>query len=133
MSRRGKPWYLQAPTLIIAGATGFGALGTLIVKSAAYITLPDAIAGVKQENVVQGEAILELKKSNEIWQQIYQQQQQQQQAPSHFPATGPASAPLSTPPPGLRIWDDSTQQYWCCPFEEYDYCTYKQAWIACPH
>lgn len=74
-AKKPPPW--QLPAIIAGSLAALTALGTFIVKSAKYIELPDVMAGVQEKNTLQDEAILELKKSNEIWQDIYTQQQQQ--------------------------------------------------------
>ena len=91
MAKRTPPWW-QLPAVIAASVAGLTALGTLIVKSAVYITLPDKVEASEQKNQLQDDAILELKKSNEIWQNIYTQQQA---------------------PRVKRLWDDAAEAWYC--------------------
>lgn len=93
MAKRTPPWW-QLPAVIAASVAGLTALGTLIVKSAVYITLPDKVEASEQKNQLQDEAIIELKKSNEIWQNIYQQQQ-------------------APPSKVKRLWDDAAEVWYC--------------------
>ena len=75
MKKRTLPWW-QLPALVTGGVAAVGTLGTLAVNYATYASLPSKVEAGEQRNELQDNAILELKKSNEIWQQIYQQQTQ---------------------------------------------------------
>lgn len=90
-------WWV-IPGIITGSVAAFGALGTMMVKGAAYITLPDRVEAGEQVNDRQDEALNKLTAIQETWQQIYQRQQ---------------AAP--TPAPGLREWEESDQTFWCCP------------------
>ena len=92
-----KPWY-QNLQVVAWAVGGLAALGTATVVAARYITLPDRVEASEHRNELQDNAILELKKTNEVWQQIYQQQQQ---------------APNQAAPRIQRIWDTEEQRYYC--------------------
>ena len=56
MSRKRQEWWkpLMLPGIVVAS---LGALGTVIVKSATYITLPDKVEAVEQTNLKQDQWI----------------------------------------------------------------------------
>ena len=101
------PWY-QNLQIIAWSAGGLTAAGALIVGTARYINLPREVEAAVQKNELQDEAILELKKSNEIWQGIYQQQQ----------------APNS---PQREEWQDDRGRWWCCDRG----CNDERNWFSC--
>src|SRR3990167_5452804 len=113
--KKSLPWW-QNLQIIAWVAGGLTAAGALIVGTARYINLPREVEAAQQKNVLQDEAIIELKKSNEIWQKIYQQQ-----APNHLPrpqAPPPAPQPIPPtppPPPTLRVeWAQDEDGDWYC-------------------
>ena len=86
-------------------------MGALIVAVIVFLaTLSPRLSAAEKKNSLQDEAILELKKSNEIWQNIYQQQQ----------------------PQGLREWDGISETFWCCPLSDRNACFDQQQWVRCP-
>ena len=91
MAKHPPPWW-QLPAIIAASVAGLTALGTLIVKSAVYITLPDKVEASEQVNKQQDEAINKLTAIQETWQNIYTQQQA---------------------PRVKRIWDDAAEAWYC--------------------
>jgi len=104
------------PALITGSVAALGALGTLAVKSATYITLPETVAEAVQKNTEQDQVLNKLTGIQETWQQIYQQQQQ---APN-----------TSVAPPAIREWrDPDTGQWWCC--EEWSGCDRDADWYQC--
>ena len=117
------PWY-QNLQIIAWSAGGLTAAGALIVGMARYLNLPKEVEAAQQKNVLQDEAIIELKKSNEIWQSIYQQQQtyQQQQAPK---MPGPYQSPA-----GLEEWENGV--CWRCPYLDRQRCFDQDLWQICP-
>ena len=96
------PWWqnFQVVAWVVGGLT---ALGTVAVVTAKYIELPTKVEAAEQKNELQDDAILELKKSNEVWQQIYTQQQQQQQQ----------QVPNQPAPQGFE-WRQDDQGNWYC-------------------
>ena len=58
--KKPQEWW-KLPSLIVAGVAALGALGTIIVKSAAYISLPEAVASVEKKNVIQDQELVDLK------------------------------------------------------------------------
>jgi hypothetical protein len=98
-----KAWYQQWPVMVTVGVASLGALGTFLVRSASYVQLPDAMAAVQKKNELQDDAILEMKKSNEIWQDIYQSQQlNQRTAPTlreELEVAESPAIPVVTPDP----------------------------------
>ena len=108
------PWY-QNLQIIAWSAGGLTAAGALIVGTARYINLPREVEAAQQKNVLQDEAIIELKKSNEIWQKIYQQQTPNQ--PLHPPAR------TVTP----QEWQAKDGSWWCCS----QFCDADENWYRC--
>lgn len=87
--KKSPPWW-QLPSLVGAGFAFFSVLAVTYVT---YKNLPQQVEAMEQKNELQDDAILELKKSNEIWQNIYQQQQA---------------------PKGIqRLWDDAAEAWYC--------------------
>ena len=104
------PWWqnFQVVAWVVGGLT---ALGTVAVVTAKYIELPTKVEAAEQKNELQDDAILELKKSNEVWQQIYtqQQQQQQQQVPNQaYPPQHPTDEILN------YEWKQDAYGNWYC-------------------
>lgn len=121
--RKPLAWWV-IPGVVAASVTALGALGTVIVKGAAYITLPEKVEAGERKNSEQDEALSKLTAIQETWQNIYQQQQQQpqyQNLPNPLPRTE-----------GLREWDDTNQTFWCCPQSDRDACYTQQQWGRCP-
>ena len=120
--KKSLPWW-QNLQIIAWVAGGLTAAGALIVGTARYINLPKEVEAAVQKNTLQDEAILELKKSNEIWQNIYQQQQ----TPNRM-----YRAPTSRESPeGLREWDEQDQTTWCCPVLDRQRCFDQMLWSRC--
>jgi|SRR3989304_2165603 len=112
------PWW-QNLQIIAWSAGGLTAAGALIVGLANYISLPEKVEATQQKNVLQDEAILELKKSNEIWQGIYQQQQHAPNQLYRPQAPQPVPQPIPTlpapPQPPIRVqWEQDAYGNWFC-------------------
>ena len=98
-----------------------GALGTLAVKSATYITLPEKVEAAVQKNTEQDGVLNQLgtiadqnQKLLDKWDGIYQQQQQ---VPNQAM-------------PRMQEWrDPDTGQWWCC--EERTGCERDDDWSRC--
>jgi hypothetical protein len=113
-----RPWH-QHLQIIAWAVGGMAALGTATVVAARYITLPERVEAGEQKNSLQDEAILELKKSNEIWQNIYQQQQRT-----------PHPHGLPERFRGLReTGEDGT--CWVCASSDRDECYEQYLWRRC--
>ena len=110
MNRRKSlpPWW-QLPALITGGVAAAGVLTTGIVKAASVITLPSRLEAAERQNALQDDAILELKKTSEIWTQIYQQQQ----------------AAKTT-----RAWNSEAGKWMCCD-EAPAVCDQAASWYWC--
>ena len=106
------------PALITGSIAALGALGTLAVKSATYITLPDTVAEAVQKNTEQDQVLNKLTGIQETWQQIYQQQQMPQ-------------APNQVVPRVLREYDEYNNSFWCCELSQQEACYENNAWYRC--
>ena len=73
MSRKPLAWYV-VPGVIVASVTALGAMGTLIVKGATYLTLPERVEAGESVNQRQDESLSKLTAIQETWQKIYEQQ-----------------------------------------------------------
>ena len=102
-----------------SGLLGLGGVGVAVIVFLA--TLSPRLSAAEKENRLQNEAILELKKTGEVWQKIYERQetQQMQQVPNQ-----PA-------PRGLREWSEDDQQMWCCDLLDRDACYRDSRWFRC--
>ena len=58
------------PTMIFGLIAGFGVLGTAIVKSATYITLPERVASAEEKVETIEDYIKEQRMANELMQKI---------------------------------------------------------------
>ena len=115
MKKLARPVWMM-PALVTGSVAALGALGTLAVKSATYITLPEKVEAAVQKNSEQDQVLNKLTGIQETWQQIYQQQQQ---VPNQ-----------AVPRTAVREWrDPETGQWWCC--EEDTGCQYDKDWYRC--
>lgn len=105
---KAKPAWWILPSIITGSLAMLGGLGTCAIKYATYESLPSKVEAAEQKNELQDDAILELKKTNEVWQQIYQQQQ----APNR-----------ST----VEVWRDDDGLQWCCETQ----CGETMNWWRC--
>ena len=106
MAKPKLAWWI-VPSIVTGSLAAMGAVGTLIVQSAKWITLPEKVEAGEQKNVQQDAQLQELKAINETWQKIYQQQQTQP----------PASVPVPEvrlPEPDLYWWQDNDGTWWWC-------------------
>ena len=72
MTRKRQDWW-KLPSLIVAGVAALGALGTIIVKSAAYITLPARVEAGEAKNTEQDTLLTRLTTIEEQNQALIQQ------------------------------------------------------------
>ena len=79
MRRHGKPWWLQTPALIAGGIAAFGTLGTFIVKSALYISLPEKVLAAEAKNDEQDTVLTQQTAILTILKDAYQQDVAQRQ------------------------------------------------------
>jgi len=114
MKKQSRPVWMM-PALVTGSVAALGALGTLAVKSATYITLPETVAEAVQKNTEQDQVLNKLTGIQETWQQIYQQQQ----------------APNQAAPHGLREYDEYSNVFWCCEFQQREACYEHNAWSRC--
>ena len=92
------------PTVIFSLIAGIGLLGTAIVKSASYITLPDRVEAAEQDIESVQDYIKEQRISNELMKDMFKQQQQYQQQPQQ---------PYCEVYQGATwCWDERTQQWY---------------------
>ena len=78
---KNKGFDFKNPTVIFSLIAGIGLLGTAIVKSASYITLPDRVEAAEQDIESVQDYIKEQRISNELMKDMFKQQQQYQQQP----------------------------------------------------
>ena len=114
MKKQSRPVWMM-PAIVTGSVAALGALGTLAVKSAIYITLPERVEAAVQKNTEQDQVLNKLTGIQETWQQIYQQQQQ---------------APNQAAPRGLREWDEQ-DVCWECSSRDREECFERSLWIAC--
>ena len=128
--KKAAPWWQRFQVVgyvaggLIALATAGGVLRSCVIEGSKTLTVNDRVEAAEQKNELQDDAILELKKSNEVWQQIYQQQQSQMQ--QQYQA-----------PPNARVrnvWEEQNPDgsWWCCDAETSD-CNdpYSPPWYRC--
>ena len=129
MAKAKLAWWV-IPSVITGSVAALGAVGTLIIGSAAWLTLPDKVKAGEQKNVQQDAQLQELKVINETWQKIYQQQQAQPPASVPVPAV---RLPEPEPPAPLREWDEQAQTFWCCKAsaEWRQWCFDYDQWYRC--
>ena len=127
-----KPWFQSWPIMVTAGVAALGALGTVMVKGATYITLPEKVEAGEQKNVLQDQAIVELKKSNEIWQDIYQRQETLAGAATQAapPIPDRRGSPPARQPVFYREYDERAR-CWECRLKDHEACWTEDAWTRC--
>ena len=94
-------WWI-IPSIATASFAGLGALGTFIVKSADYIKLPEVLASEVKRNDTQDQRLDKLITLQELYQKS-----------------------------GLREWDGTDEQFWCCPMPDRDQCWEQKLWRVC--
>ena len=116
MSKKPLAWWV-VPGVITASLAALGALGTFMVKGAAYITLPERVEAGEQVNAKQDESLNKLTAIQETWLKVYQQQQAQQP---------PLANTLAPPrPPRHQEWQDPETRLWWCSEDDW------QTWWEC--
>ena len=76
MSKSKPPWW----ELFLKYWQPLFAMGGLLIGGIVFLaTLNPRVIAAEKKNELQDSAIIELKKSNEVWQEIYQQQKQRPQ------------------------------------------------------
>lgn len=112
MSEKPLAWWV-VPGIVTGALAALGALGTFIVKGAAYITLPERVEAGEQVDKRQDGAIDKLTGIQETWQKIYQQQA--------------ANAP---PPRREPLRETDADGTWCCETTR-ERCWEEQTWERC--
>ena len=103
MAKPKLAWWV-IPSVITGSVAALGAVGTLIIGSAKWLTLPEKVEAGEVKNVEQDKALDKLTAIQETWQNIYQQQQQ---------VSNPVIKREREPPP-LLTWEDADGTLWCC-------------------
>ena len=114
------------PALITGSVAALGAIGTLAVKSAVYITLPEKVEANEKLDAEQNKLLDRLTyiseqqvKQNEYW----QQQQLQQQIPNQ------AYQPPDISQVQMEEWQDESGRWFCC--DPRTDCTLNDNWWHC--
>ena len=111
MTKKKLAWYV-VPGVLVASVTALGAVGTVIVKGATYISLPDRVEAGEQVNKRQDDSLSKLTAIQETWQNIYEQQ---------------------TAHPPVTTWrEEDDDGAWCCVASAYDDCWRNRLWQRCP-
>jgi len=136
LMKKPLPWW-QVPSIIAASVAGLAALGTGIVTTSKFLTLPQRVEAGEAKNTEQDTHLVDLsriadqnQKLLDKWDGIYQQQQANQSAPS-----APRSRTFSDhrkveeTRPWVEVDEEGTG--WCC-FEatEAD-CDEHETWTWC--
>ena len=110
MAKPKLAWWV-IPGVITGSVAALGAVGTLIIGSAKWLTLPEKVEAGEQKNVQQDTALNQLstiaeqnQKLLDKWDGIYAQQQQ-----THAPV--PA---VRLPDPDPYWWQDEDGGWWWC-------------------
>ena len=98
-------WWVL-PGVITASVAAIGAIGTLIIGSAKWLTLPEKVEAGEQKNVQQDESLNKLTASQETWLKGYQQQQE-------------ANMPAPPRPPRHQEWQDHETHRWLCSEDDW--------------
>ena len=130
MAKPKLAWWV-IPGVITGSVAALGAVGTLIIGSAKWLTLPEKVEAGEQKNVQQDTALNQLstiaeqnQKLLDKWDGIYAQQQ-------HANAPVPAVR-LPEPEPILREFEEGVG-YWCCNVaaEWRQWCFDYDQWYRC--
>ena len=106
--KRPKPQWWMWPAIMTGGIAAFGTLGTIAVNYATYAALPKRVEAGEAQNEAQDKQIDRLI----TLQEYYQKQQQQTQ--------------------GLREYDGTDEQFWCCSLTDRQRCFDERLWKVCP-